>query len=185
MKQCIIVVLMVLLPNSCYDKPEKIVLGFYDWYLSVVGNQPSEEYEPVFKADENGMATLSMEKYIQNLRKHNCSENMINKEVLSYQECFKNIRNVRYSALLSDFDYDGVGCSFVNYNRWTHSQEPVDGVKVTEVKTLPDGKQMVKGRFYNFDKTTKEYLYWDWYCQVVLIQVNRSWKIDEISITDK
>lgn len=177
--------MFVTLLSNCYDKPESTVLEFYNWYLSAIGNQPSEEYEPIFKADKNGMTTLDMEKYIKNLRKYNCSENMINREILTYQECIKNLGKVKYETLLSDFDYDEVECSFVYSYRWIHTQETIDGVKIIEVKELPQRKKLIKGQFYNFDKEKKEYFYWDWYCQVILINENNSWKIDEINITDK
>jgi hypothetical protein len=164
------------------NKPEDTVIEFYNWYFSVIGKQSSEEYQPVFKADKNGMVTIDMEKYIQNLRKYNCSENMINREILTYQECITNIKEVKYETMLDDFFYDEFGCDFVYYYRWIHSQEVMDGVKIIETKTLLNGKQELKGEFYNFDERTKEYFYWDWYCQVILIKENETWKIDEISI---
>jgi len=176
---------MALSSIACCDNPEKVVLGFYDWYFSVIGKQDEKEYRPGFMADTNGMVVIDMEKYIKNLRKYNCSENMIKRELSTYKECIKNVKGVRYENLLDDFDYDGVGCSYVYYYRWIHSQEIMDGVKIVEVKTLSNGKQMVKGRFYNIDEETKEYSFWDWYCLVILVQENKNWKIDDISISDK
>jgi hypothetical protein len=172
----------MLVSCSTQGKTDGIVLEFYDWYLSSVKNQSPKEYEPVMESDENGMTTLNIEKYVQNLRKYNCSENLIKREISSYQECIKNLEEVKFDALQFDFDYDEVGCSFVYYNRWTYSQEPIDGVKILEINSLQNNKQLVKGQFYNFDDTTNEYLYWNWYCYVLLIQENGEWKIDEIDV---
>jgi hypothetical protein len=177
-----IILILILSFHNAQGRADEIVLDFYNWYLSSIKNLPSREYEPVIEADSNGMTILNFEQYIQNLRKYNCSKEMIEREIFSYQECIKNLAKLKFEILQSDFDYDEVECDFVYYNRWTHSQEPVDGIKIIETKKIQNDKQIVKGQFYNYDETTIEYLYWDWYCYVLLIQESGEWKIDSIEI---
>jgi hypothetical protein len=182
MNKFVIILISILSFHNAPKKADEIVLDFYNWYLSSIKNLPPREYSPTVEIDSSGMLVLSIEQYIQNLRKYSCSEDLIEREISSYQECAKNLTKLKFEILQSDFDYDEVGCDFVYYNRWTHSQEPVDGIKIIETKKIQKDKQMVKGQFYNYDEATVEYLYWNWYCYVLLIQESGKWKIDSIEI---
>jgi len=185
MKLIILISILSLFNNNFCDNQENIVLEFYSWYISVAGHQSEVEYRPVFKSDTNGMVILDMEKYIQNLRKYNFSENMIYREISTYKDCITKIKNVKYEELLEDFFYDEFGCSFVYNYRWIHSQETIDGVLIVEVKKISEDKQFIKGQFYNKDEENNEFYYWEWYCHITLIKEKNSWLIDDIFITDK
>lgn len=170
------------------EKPENLVLDFYNWYFSAIKAQTTDEYQPKIVADKNGMATLDVLQYVQNLRTHYFSEDLIDKEIAAYQECIKNLETIKYDTIgraFSDIgDYSEKGCDFFNYYRWTLEMDPIDGVSIVDVTTLPGSKLIVKGRFYNFNDKTKEYSYWNKYCFVMLRQTNGMWKIENIDIKD-
>ncbi|BDD03870.1 hypothetical protein HNQ88_004168 [Aureibacter tunicatorum] len=58
-------------------KITQIVNGFYDWYLSSIKAKNNYGFQPRFIESKNGMTTLDYSLYIENLKIHGFSKDII------------------------------------------------------------------------------------------------------------
>jgi hypothetical protein len=77
-------------------KIEKIVNNFFNWYIGVIKTNNSVEFMPQFVESDNGMTTLDFSKYLENLRKYQFCDSLIEAERLTYQECILQLEKVKY-----------------------------------------------------------------------------------------
>jgi len=165
-------------------KVTQIVNGFYDWYLTSIKEKKYSDFKPKFVESKNGMTTLDCTKYLDNLKVHRFSNSLINKERQSYSDCVENLGKVKYSdfqkTTFTDLDeYEQANCDFGNYYRWTGGQEPIDGIRITNVKFISTGKAYVTIDYFEFNSDENKKYYWG-KNGLTLIKIDSDWFIDKI-----
>ena len=160
-----------------------IVEDFFDWYITAIKENASNEYLPQFVSDRNGKTTLDYSVYIDNLKRLSFSDELIEKEKESYKNCIENLFKTNYS----DFDsiYDDLddleisNCDFSNYYRWFGgSLEPIDGIVIKKVKVDTDFAEVIV-QYYNYYSKDSTFYYWDNNSPIILRRKSNGWKIDE------
>lgn len=211
MKHIFIVLLNLTLISSCMDTSEKtqsmqtdslvltnpvlakqnidsinaskVAIEFYHWYSEAIRLNKTNEIQPKFVKDSNGMTTLDMSKYINSLRERKFSENLINKTTNSFKKCLDNLDKTDYDTLQSNFelsDYEDIDCDFFNFYQWTSDMEPHDGADVINFSQY-NNNIVLKMSLYNIYDNKKSY--WNYkYAEVYLIKTNNQWLIEDIKI---
>ena len=72
----------------------QIVNEFYDWYISAIKEGNCADFNPIFVESEDGMTTLDLSKYIENLKTYKFSDSLITKEKESYSKCIENLKTI-------------------------------------------------------------------------------------------
>lgn len=167
------------------SESSKIAHDFYQWYATAINGDATDEYQPKFVADKNGMLSVDYSKYIANLKRLRFSEKLIESEVEKYEKCAKNLKDVKFSEKdkqLSDLeDYEKKGCDFFNYYRWVMDMETYDGSRIIE-ENIKGDSSIVKVQPYNFNNNTNKYFYWDKTAKVTLKKKENGWEITNIII---
>ncbi len=164
-------------------KVVQIVNEFYDWYIRAIKNNNNTDYKPRFIESENGMTTLDFSKYIENLKTYGFSDSLILREKKSYSECIENLEKVKFSdfenTIFIDLDeYEQANCDFGNYYRWTGGQEPIDGIRIKDVKLISEGFVWVSIDYFVVDsKNTRHYLGKN---SLILKKLNNDWQINSV-----
>jgi hypothetical protein len=174
------------IPNSQIDsdstKVETIVKNFFNWYIGVVKSNNRVEFLPQFVENDKGMTTLDFSKYFENLKKYQLCDSLIESERLSYQVCISHLENVKYSDFKTSWidldDFESTNCDFANTYRWTGGMEPVDCIKIVDVKIISNQTGLVQLKFCGIDSNDKEYFRGK--KTVILEKQNGNWKIIEI-----
>ena len=160
----------------------KTTQDFFKWYIETVKSRKTNEYQPIFIADNNGMTTLDFSEYFENLRKLSFTESFIETERKQYQECLDHLKKIEFKIFNSEFDdldeFENIKCDFSNRLKWTGGQEIVDGFEIKEVSFINQDYSSVEGVFFflNSDKT-KSYI---GKRKILLRKTNEVWKIDRI-----
>lgn len=146
-------------------KVTQIVNGFYNWYLSAIREKNYSEYKPRFVNTKNGMTTLDLSKYIENLVINGFSDSMILKEKQNYLDCIENLAKVKYSdfekTTFTDLDdYEQANCDFGNYYRWIGAQEPIDGIRINDVKFISVDLVLVSIDYFELNTKENRKNYW-------------------------
>ena len=172
--------------NSSADsiKVAQIINGFYDWYLTSIKEKKYSDFKPKFVESKNGMTTLDYTKYLDNLKEHRFSDSLINKERQSYSDCIENLGKVKYSdfqkTTFTDLDeYEQANCDFGNYYRWTGGQEPIEGIRIIDVKFISTDKAYVTIDYFEFNSDENKKYYWG-KNGLTLIKIDSDWFIDKI-----
>jgi hypothetical protein len=165
-------------------KVVQIVNGFYDWYLTSIKEKKYSDFKPKFVESNNGMTALDCSKYLDNLKLYGFSDSLINKERQSYSDCIENLEKVKYSdfqkSTFTDLDvYEQTNCDFGNYYRWTGGQEPIDGIRIIDVKFISTDKVYIAIDYFEFNSDENKKYYWG-KNGLTLRLVNENWKIDQI-----
>jgi hypothetical protein len=195
MKQILTIFIIVLISIVSFaSKPQDdrindsvdisiIVTDFYKWYLTSIKENINGDFQPKFAPDKNGMTTLNYSVYIENLSKYHFSDSLLQNEKESYNDCLNNLKKIKFSEfgknVYIDLDeYENSNCDFYNYFRWIGGQEPVDGIKITEILIKKEWAK-VKFQNYNFDPVKKENYYWGENI-VYLIKEGDQWMINNV-----
>jgi hypothetical protein len=142
-------------------KVAQVANGFYNWYLAAIKEKSYPEFQPVFVETKGGMTILDFARYIENLKAHGFSDSLILKEKQSYSVCIENLEKVKYSEFkktaFTDLDEsEQASCDFGNYYRWIGGQEPVDGIRITDIKFTSENYALVSIDYFdNDDKSDK------------------------------
>jgi len=165
-------------------KITQIVNDFYEWYIKAIKEKQYPEYKPIFIESENGMTTLDYSKYIENLSKLNFSDSLIFREKQSYEECIRNLKNVKYkdfqkTVFTNIDDYEQVDCDFFNYNRWIGGQESIDGIRITKIDFKTKNCALISIEYYELDPMVNEKFFWG-RNTLTMIRLNQKWLIDNI-----
>lgn len=164
-------------------KVVQIVNGFYDWYIRAIKIKNNTDYKPRFVESENGMTTLDFSIYIENLKTNGFSDSLIFREKKSYSECIENLGKVKFSnfkkTIFIDLDeYEQVNCDFGNYYRWTGGQEPIDGIRIKDIKLISEDFAWVSIDYFVVDsKDTRHYLGKN---SLILKRLNNDWQINSV-----
>jgi len=163
-------------------KVEKIVNNFFNWYIGVTKTNNSIEFMPQFVESDQGMTTLDFSIYLGNLQKYQFSDSLIESEKLTYQECISHLEKVKYSDFKTTWtdldDFESTNCDFANSYRWTGSMEPIDCIRIVDLKILSNKTALVQLHFCGIDSNDKEYF---WGKETVILEKqNENWKIIKI-----
>lgn len=163
-------------------KVEEIANNFFNWYIGVTKTNNSIEFMPQFAENDKGMTTLDFSKYIENLRKYQFSDSLIKSEILTYQECLSHIEKVKYSEFKASWtdldDFESTNCDFANSYRWTGGMEPIDCIRIVDLKIISNQTGLVQLKFCGIDSNDKEYFWGK--KTVILEKQNDNWKIIKI-----
>lgn len=163
-------------------KVEKIVNNFFDWYIGVIKTNNSIEFMPQFVESDTEMTTLDFSKYFENLRKYQFSDSLIESERLTYQECITHLEKVKYSDFKVKWtdldDFESTNCDFANSYRWTGGMEPIDCIRIVDLKITSNQTGLVQLKFCGVDSNDKEFLWGK--KTVILEKQNDNWKIIKI-----
>jgi hypothetical protein len=163
-------------------KIEKIVNNFFNWYIGVIKTNNSVEFMPQFVESDNGMTTLDFSKYLENLRKYQFCDSLIEAERLTYQECILQLEKVKYFDFKTSWtdldDFESTGCDFSNSYRWTGGMEPIDCIRIVDLKIISNQTGIVQLKFCGIDSNNKEYFWGK--KTVILERENDNWKITKI-----
>lgn len=185
-----LLIIGILILTTAYGKASQnddyvcrqIVVEFYKWYSQKLTSDNPSEFQPEFAQDKNGYTTLDFTAYVINLKRMNCSDNFISREIESYKPCIENLKKIKYRELeekLPDLsDYENIKCDFFNIHKWTMSMENFSGVEIKKSIVQKD-KSVVYGRIYE-DTPDKRYYYGN--VIVKLLKVGNIWMIDDIKI---
>jgi hypothetical protein len=173
-------------PNSQLEsdsaKVERIVNNFFSWYIGVIKTNNSSEFMPQFVESEQGMTTLDFSKYFENLRKYQFGDSLIELERLTYQECISNLEKVKYSDFRTSWtdldDFESTNCDFANSYRWAGGMEPIDCIRIVDLKIVPKQTGLVQLKYCGIDSNDKEYFWGK--TTVILEKQNENWKITKI-----
>jgi hypothetical protein len=161
---------------------EGIVNNFFNWYMREIKINNSIEFMPCIVENEQGMTTLDFSRYLENLRNYQFSDSLIEFERLSYLECIYHLEKIKYSDFKSswtDLDhFESTNCDFANSYRWTGGMEPVDCIKIVDVKIISNQTGLVHLKFCGIDSNNKEIF---WGEKTVTLEKKKSnWKITRI-----
>lgn len=164
-------------------KITQIVIGFYDWYLTSIKEKKYSDFKPRFVESKNGMTTLDYSAYLDKLKIHRFSDTLILKEKQSYSDCIVNLSKVKYADFqktsFTDLDeYEQTNCDFGNYYRWTGGQEPIDGIRIIDIKFISTDIASVSIVYFEINANENE-KYWG-KNNLTLIKTGGDWFIDKI-----
>ena len=163
-------------------KVERIVNNFFNWYTGVIKTNNSVEFMPQFVESDQGMTTLDFSKYLENLRKYQFSDSLIESEKLTYQECLSHIEKVKYSDFKTSWtdldDFESTDCDFANTYRWTGGMEPIDCIRIVDLQIISRLTGLVQLKICGIDSNDKEYFWGK--KTVILEKQNDNWKIIKI-----
>lgn len=170
--------------NADSIKISQIVHGFYNWYLTSIKEKKYSDFKPRFIESKNGMTTLDYSAYLDNLKIHGFSDTLIKKEQQSYSDCIENLGKVKYAdfqkSSFTDLDeYEQTNCDFGNFYRWTGGQEPIDGVRIIDIKFISNDKAYVSIDYFEINSKENGKYYWGANC-LTLIKNDNDWLIDKI-----
>ncbi|MFC0878973.1 hypothetical protein ACE01N_20430 [Saccharicrinis sp. FJH2] len=178
--------ILIASDNSTADsiKVAQIVKGFYDWYLTSIREKIDSDFKPKFIESKNGMTTLDYSKYLDNLKAHGFSDSLLMKEKQSYSECIENLEKVKFfdfeKTTFIDLDeYEQANCDFGNFYRWTGGQEPVDGIRIIDIKFISTNRAYVTIDYFEFNSEKNKKYYWG-KNGLTLIKIDSDWFIDKI-----
>ena len=166
----------------------QIVNEFYDWYISAIKEENNTDYMPRFVESENGMTTLDFSVYFENLKTHRFSDSLIIKEKESYSKCIENLRMVKFSdfgkTVFTTLDEDEEACcDFGNRFRWTGGMEPVDGMRIQDIRFISTDTALVSIEYswLGFDEDLDaEYTYYGGGNKLILSKQDNDWYIDKV-----
>lgn len=160
----------------------QIVNEFYEWYIHSTKKEKNEENRPVFNIDEENIS-LNLSRYLQNLKKLNFSDSLINREILDYKNCEQNLKNItkeEFAKFDNILDFEDIGCGFDNSYKWIGGQEMCDGIKIINVMFLNRNKCHVYIEYFSINGNEKSF--WGNKSKIVLLIINGEWKINDIKI---
>jgi hypothetical protein len=163
---------------------------FYNWYILAIKEM---NHTPQFVETENGMTSLDLSKYIDNLKTYRFSDSLIIKEKESYLKCIENLKTVRFSDFnKTEFwglgDYEDACCDFGNCYRWIGSQESISGIRIQGLQFISTDTVLVSIEYswIGFDEDlNSEYTYYGHIDlhgagnKLIVIKQNNDWYIDK------
>lgn len=169
--------------NSDSLKISHIVSDFYSWYLNAINNEKHSEYMPRFVENESGMTTIAYSNYIRSLKKYHLSDSLVMKEIKSYQDCIRNLKNVKYSdfgkSIFIDLDeFERAQCDFGNYYRWTGGQDLIGGIRIKNIQYINAEKALVTIDYYDINSQNSNKFFGE--NKVELIKRKKQWYIDSV-----
>lgn len=161
----------------------KITNNFFDWYINAISGKVESVFQPRFIESTDGMTTLDFKEYFENLKKHNFSDKLIEKEKDSYNDCLENIEIIKYSDFKTQFtdldQFENIGCDFENYYRWTGGQEPIQGIRIKKVLKKSKNRIIVIVEYFFDNGGSYGLTYWG-NNNISFQRINGDWKIDNI-----
>ncbi len=130
---------------------------FYSWYASMIKrNRLDKEFNPIFIMTKDGMTALDFTNYKAGLRKHDFSDDFIDKRITNFKPCLDNLKHIPYDrvAKFENLDqFEEINCAFANVHEWTKSMDSLDGAELVTLNKVDKHTIEATIKFYN--KTPK------------------------------
>lgn len=194
MKILLLIIVLLLGINNSTDammstdsvKVSNTVSIFYRWYINAIKDRAYDEFKPKFSENKHGMTTLEYNKYITNLRFYKFSDNLINREIASYDQCIDSLSKVKYldfqkTKFIDLNEYEQCGCDFGNYYRWIGGQEICDGILIRKTEFSSKDECIVTIEKYDLNEEGK-YFFWSYFVTIRLEKIGDTWRIDNIEL---
>jgi hypothetical protein len=195
MRQKRIILLSFLILISCFQlrgqeiqtEPNSltvinVVNDFYEWYIYSTRKEKNEENRPIFIIDDqNETIRLDFSKYLQNLKRLNFSEALINREILDYRECEQNLEKItieEFASFDDILDFEDIGCGFDNSYKWIGGQEMCSGIRINKVEFIDPRNCRIEIEYYSINGDQKSF--WGNSKIIMLQKINDDWKINDI-----
>lgn len=161
----------------------KIVNDFYEWYIYSTREEENAENRPIFIVDENETVRLDFSKYLQNLRKFNFSDSLINKEILDYKNCEENLKKItkeEFAGFDDIFDFENIDCAFDNSYKWIGGQEMCDGIRISSIEFSDSRNCNIEIEYYSLNGSEKSF--WGNKTRILLQKIDGDWKINNLKL---
>lgn len=161
----------------------KVVNDFYEWYIYSTRKEKNEENRPIFIIDKKENVRLDFTRYVQNLRKFNFSDTLINKEILDYKNCEKNLKRIskeEFASFDDIFDFENIDCAFDNSYKWIGGQEMCDGIRINNIEFSDSKNCKIEIEYFSINGNEKSF--WGNKTKIILLKINGEWKINDITI---
>lgn len=195
MRQKIAILISFLILITCFQvrrqeiksKPDslsaiQVVNDFYEWYIYSTRKEKNEENRPIFIVDKKNIR-LDFTRYLQNLRKFNFSDSLINRELLDYKNCEQNLKSItkeEFASFDDILDFEDIDCGFDNSYKWIGGQEMCDGIKIINIKLLDSKNCYVEIEYFSINGNEKSF--WGNKTKMILLKIDGEWKINGITI---
>jgi hypothetical protein len=160
----------------------QVVNDFYEWYIISSRKERNEENRPIFIFDhKNETVRLDFTRYLQNLKKFNFSQTLINREILDYKKCEQNLEKItpeEFAGFEDPLDYEDIGCGFDNSYKWIGGQEMCDGIRINKVEFLSTGICRMEIEYFSINGDHKSF--WGNSTIIMLQKFDELWKINDI-----
>lgn len=161
----------------------KIVNNFYEWYIYSTRKEKNAENRPIFIVDKNETVRLDFSKYLQNLRKFNFSDSLINKEILDYKNCEENLKKItkeEFAGFDDISDFENIDCAFDNSYKWIGGQEMCDGIRINSIEFSDSRNCIIEIEYFSLNGNEKSF--WGNKTLILLQKINVDWKINNVKI---
>ena len=164
-----------------------VIKEFFNWYVDAIKRTIKTDYQPKFVKGKNGMTTLNFKGYFANLKRLHCTENLIQNERDSYNECLSNISKIKFTDFKTRFtdldQFESVNCNFENYYRWTGGQEPIDGIIIERIEQIHINTFIATVTYYTDNGKDYGVSYWGTN-KISMLKNNDKWMINDINWRD-
>lgn len=165
---------------------KKQIETFYSWYIGLIkSSQVNNDFNPVFARRSDGMTTLDFTKYRQGLKKHNFTDNFIERKVKDYEPCVENLGRINYETFVKfeDLDqFEEINCAFSNVYEWIAGMEPHDGAELLSLKVVDKKTIVGTVQFFSVNVNGQKYL-WNYKQAVVtFLKDGKAWRINDLRI---
>jgi len=164
----------------------EITNDFFNWYLGAINHKPKSVFQPKFIDNKEGMTTLDFRVYLNNLKKHHCSDVLIEREKESYNECLRNLEKIKFIDFILYEDLgqiEDISCDFENYYRWIGGQEPIDGIRIKEVKQIDKSQIQITIDYFVDNSQGYGISYWGKNI-ITLVKIHNRWEINVVNWRD-
>lgn len=160
----------------------QVVNNFYEWYIFSTRKEKNEENRPIFIVDKKNIR-LDFSRYLQNLRKFNFSDSLINREFLDYENCEQNLKSIskeEFASFDDIFDFENIDCAFDNSYKWIGGQEMCDGIRINNIQFSDSRNCKIEIEYFSINGNEKSF--WGNKTKIILLKINGEWKINDIVI---
>lgn len=115
--------------------------SFYGWYGSMTVSREIEIFNPQFVRTPDGMTTLDFSTYRKGLKRHNFTEELIEKRIKNFDKCVDNLRSIAYEDYLKfrDLDqFEEISCDFSNQYEFVGGMEWINGGDLTNIEWIDE-----------------------------------------------
>jgi hypothetical protein len=154
---------------------------FYLWYADIINRKRlNKEFNPAFMKDQNGMTALDFTKYRAGLRKHDFTEDFINRRIDNYKPCIDNLKTIPYDSFIKfELDeHEQIKCDFSNTYEWSGGMEPVDGAELVTLTKVD--KHTIESTIKFYNKSPDGVKHYRGSRSLTLIKLKEGWMINDL-----
>lgn len=153
--------------------------GFYAWYFEMIKDQRlSDDFNPQFVEQKNGMTELDFKDYTGGLRKYKFSEDFIQRKIGEFKQCNDNLGKIPFGKF-SNFedldDFETINCDFNNSYEWTGGMEPKESARLTSLIFVDSQKIIGHIDFTSYSLPDSK-------ATVTFKRMGEEWRIDNLEL---